>query len=161
MRKEVLGKTFVRLIVIADTGGRKVGCLCSCGTECKVDRYKLFDNHTKSCGCLEKEIAQSLMNSKHKNTDQRSRHILYKTYTNMINRCYHTAHKGYKNYGGRGIIVCDEWKNDFWKFVRDMNIPKFTNFTVERIDNDGIYSKSNCKWVTWKEQAQNRKRASA
>jgi len=79
---------------------------------------------------------------------------LYSTWTGMLQRCFDKKSKNYKNYGGRGISVCDEWVKSFSKFYEDMG-PKPQGFSLDRINNDKGYSKSNCKWSSRKEQARN------
>ena len=75
----------------------------------------------------------------------------------MKRRCYNKNNKDYGRYGGRGIVMCDEWKNDFMSFYSwAINNGYRDDLTIDRINNDGIYEPDNCKWVTMKEQAQNR-----
>lgn len=87
---------------------------------------------------------------------------LYSVWKNMKDRCYREKSKSYKNYGGRGIRVCEEWKNDYsafrkWAFDNGYKVNKGRNeLTIDRIDNDGNYEPSNCRFVTWKEQASNK-----
>jgi Zn finger protein HypA/HybF involved in hydrogenase expression len=79
---------------------------------------------------------------------------LYKTWQSMLRRCYTPTNKAYPRYGGRGIIVCDAWRNSFYQFALDMG-ERPTGYSIERIDNDGNYEPSNCKWATSKEQQRN------
>jgi hypothetical protein len=127
---------------------RKFNCLCECGNITNVMLNKLRNNSTKSCGCYQKEKAT---------THGLHKHSLYKTWNNMIHRCYHSNHIHYKYYGGRGIKICDRWLNSFQNFLIDMGErPEGT--TLDRKNNDGNYEPSNCRWATPKEQIKNRRK---
>ena len=82
---------------------------------------------------------------------------IYRIWHNMKNRCFYPGDKHFNDYGGRGITVCDEWKNDFKSFHDwSMNNGYSDELTIDRIDNDGNYEPSNCRWITMKEQCKNR-----
>ena len=89
----------------------------------------------------------------------KSTHPLRHIYLQMVSRCHSPDHPRYVDYGGRGIEVCDRWRNDFWAFVADMG-ERPEGLTLERVDNDGGYNPDNCRWATYSEQSKNR-RASA
>lgn len=89
----------------------------------------------------------------------KTKHPLYKTWCNMISRCYIEGASSYKNYGGRGISVCDKWRKDFWSFVSDMGLKPSPEHSIDRIDVNGNYEPSNCKWSTKIEQARNMRNA--
>jgi hypothetical protein len=86
--------------------------------------------------------------------DGRYLHPLYQTWKSMIRRCYNSRHTAFRRYGGRGITVCDRWRNDFWAFAADMG-ERPSNRSLDRIDNDGNYEPGNCRWATRSEQRLN------
>lgn len=150
----IIGRKVGRLLVIAETFRmhqyrRRFECRCDCGQTTFVEYDSLASARTRSCGCLRAEM-QELVSSHSK-----KRHPLYVTWIQMLNRCYCPKNTSYKNYGKRGIKVCDRW-HSFENFIADMsNRPSGT--MIERINNDGDYEPSNCKWGTPVEQVRNRR----
>lgn len=122
---------------------------CYCGNEFKTRIQSVKQNKTKSCGCLHKEKAL-IFNTKH----GLSSHVLFGTWSGMIQRCTNKIHMYYNDYGARGITVCDRWLN-VANFIEDM-LPTFQKgLTLDRKDNDRGYSKDNCRWVENKIQHRN------
>lgn len=133
-------------------------CRCVCGTEKEVNIYNLKSGSIKSCGCLNKEISFININKYNSQFDGRSKLRLHTIWLSMLSRCYNKKNKEFKNYGGRGIVVCAEWKKDFWAFVKDIGERPNKNYSLNRINNNGPYSKNNCNWATAKEQRRNQRR---
>lgn len=154
---DLTGQTFGRLTIIKRAKNTTVKtrnahwkCRCSCGNITIVQGRHLRSGHTKSCGCLSNEL-----------TKQRcTKHGLYgtpeyMTWARMLDRCYNPNHTEFKNYGGRGISVCNEWKNDFLAFYKDLGQRPSPIHSLDRIDNERGYSANNCRWATPKEQSNN------
>ena len=155
----LVGQRFGRLVVNsrADNGKNKHSkwlCRCDCGCEAVVYASSLVSGHTESCGCLRAEIA-SVINITHGGRHTR----LYNIWCAMKQRTSNPNNKKYKDYGGRGIKVCDEWKNDFAAF-RDWAIANGyeKGKSIDRIDNDSGYKPDNCRWVTQRVQMNNTRR---
>jgi hypothetical protein len=132
-------------------GGRAVwNCACDCGTVKTVREDALKDGRTFSCGCLNAELSADRSTS---HGGSRSR--AYRSWRTMLNRCYRPEHSGFRYYGGRGIAVCERWKN-FASFRDDMGEPG-AGMQLDRINTDGDYAPGNCRWVTPKQNANNRR----
>lgn len=131
-------------------------CDCECGNTIIVRGYEIRSGGTKSCGCFIIDFRKSQTGIKHSNFIHGMTHTnIYKRWKNINERCNKKSCKAYKNYGGRGIKC--EWTS-FKEFYKDMGNPP-GNLTIDRINNDGNYSKENCKWSSKSEQANNRRTA--
>lgn len=125
---------------------------CQCGNEKSYMPGNL--ELLRSCGCLKKELNAPYFFPK---THGLSKNRHYDRWISMLDRCYNKRHKQYHDYGGRGIRVCDRWKEAFANFLEDMEASFSEGLTLDRINNDGDYSHDNCKWSTWHEQNTNKR----
>ncbi len=152
--QNLVGQRFGHLTVKERAEKRKNGmafwvCLCDCGKISKPIRTAdLKNGKTKSCGCMQNKTKHGLSYSR-----------IYQTWADMKARCFNPNHRAFQYYGDRGITVCDEWKDDFQAFYDWALSHGYSDeLTIDRIDANGNYEPSNCRWVTFKVQENNTRR---
>lgn len=131
-------------------------CRCDCGTEKAVALSALMSGDTQSCGCYRNERTRAVKVTHGETPSGKPRAREYRAWRAAKNRCYNSRDKRYAEWGGRGIRMCDEWRNDYTAFVRDMGrCPP--GRSLDRINNDGHYEPGNCRWATPLQQTHNRR----
>lgn len=154
---DLTGQKFNRWLVIKRAENNNQNkptwfCRCKCGTERNVSASSIRMGITKSCGCLQKENLQKMSK-----THGKSKYPEYTVWLNIIARCYNEKSDYYHDYGGRGISLCDIWRNDFSLFYKDMGARPSSKHSIDRIDVNGNYEPNNCRWATATEQGWNKR----
>lgn len=159
--KDITGIKFNNLTVIEQAGRDRYGkilwrCKCDCGNITVTHGRDLINNHCKSCGCLRN--ADRDKNGRFRGlSDTR----IYRIWKGMIARCHNPNCDSYSDYGGRGIVVCDEWQGTqgFFNFLSwALNNGYSDALSIDRVNNNDGYNPANCRWATWVQQANNRRK---
>lgn len=160
--KDITGQRFGRLVALGPVVERKGGqimwlCRCDCGNLTTIRSQGIRSGRTQSCGCFHRELVTRL-GTTHGLTDNPLRTI----WSDIIKRCTNPNATNYKNYGGRGISICDEWRHDFQAFFDHVTqLPHCgeKGYSIDRIDNDGNYEPNNVRFATKYEQSHNSRRS--
>ena len=154
---DYVGVVFNRWTVVAEAerdkfGNRRFHCKCMCGASREVPIANLTSSKSKSCGCLNRELAGKLFK-----THGKSKTREYRIWAGMISRCHDVNSSSYSRYGGRGIFVCSRWRNSFENFLSDMGERPSPSHSIDRINNEKGYSPENCRWADPFQQARNKR----
>lgn len=156
-RLQLEGQRFGRWTAVSMVGRQGSNalwlCRCECGSERLVSTLNLRSGRSRSCGCLRDEIS-AISHLKHGGSYSSE----YQAWLKAKRRCFDPKDISYRNYGGRGIYMCDEWCADFGSFVRDVGPKPSPVHSLDRIDNDRGYEPGNCRWATRSEQSRNTRR---
>lgn len=159
--KDLSGNKYGRLSVlqratphISETGQKysRWECVCECGIVLTVLHSSLVSGNTKSCGCYRREL-----HIQSSTTHGKSKTKVYRAYLKMKARCTDKNDVRYEHYGGRGVIVCERWSNSFENFLDDMGEPPSPKHSLDRVEVNGNYEPSNCRWATTTQQARNKR----
>jgi hypothetical protein len=157
------GDRYGQLTVLSEAepgsdGRRTVLCQCDCGIQKPIRAKDLLAGNYISCGCVRRQRLHDGMQRTHGHFEERTGSDVYTSWNNAKNRCYNQKDKSYDDYGGRGIKMCDRWRNSFEAFLEDMGARPSHDHSLDRINNDGDYEPGNCRWATKSEQNGNRRR---
>lgn len=157
LRYAMVGQVFGRLTVISRAPNAKGNqtqwhCRCVCGFEGVFSGSHMRQGVTQSCGCLRAECT-----SRRRKTHGQTTTPLYRVWRAMLDRCHLKSHKSYRFYGGRGVVVCAEWRASFECFAGDMAATYRKGLWLDRREVNGMYCRDNCRWVTPKQQQRNRR----
>lgn len=153
---QFIGKKYGRLLIESgffQKGKAYFNCVCDCGAQRTVYKHDLTSGKTLSCGCYSKDLGHTL-HRKHGGTNER----LYSVWCGMKRRCYNTNDSEYHNYGGRGIVLCDDWCDDYAAFREwALSHGYEEDLSIDRIDVNGNYAPDNCRWIPMREQPSTRR----